>query len=142
MPKPKAPASPGVQMPTANQEKSETSAVATPATLEVFGWMCQVPSASPRRMTRFVPATLAASAAESPGARAPTTSLPTAGELEEWLMVVFGFREILTNFNPDDPHPERRYMVLGSVHKERIVQHAYGDTEIEAKAALVLEVAG
>lgn len=67
---------------------------------------------------------------------------PTAGELEEWLMVVFGFREILTNFNPDDPHPERRYMVLGSVHKEQIVQHAYGATHIAAKAALVLEVAG
>jgi hypothetical protein len=74
--------------------------------------------------------------------RCDSIAAPTAGELEEWLMVVFGFKKLLTSYTPDDPHPERRYMVLGSVHKEQTVQHAYGPTHVSALAALVLEVAG
>ena len=66
---------------------------------------------------------------------------PTAGELEEWLMT-FGFGELLTNKNPGDPFPERLWMVLASIHKEEIVQHAYGSTHVAALASLVLEVAG
>jgi hypothetical protein len=71
----------------------------------------------------------------------PIVAAPTAGELEEWLITVFGFREILTNFNPCDPRSERRWMVLGSLHPEETVQHTYGSTHLAALAALVLEVA-